>query len=123
MNKIKLLLILSICLTAKAVQAQQPEEKTVKPLPAALTKSPAADKASAQPVAKQMPSDAVPAVPSPSNTTVITEDMKGVEIKTGDKKGQEVKNMDRLKTSTIETGKKNEPAPKPKPVAMVAPEG
>lgn len=107
---------------ANAVQAQQ-EEKTPKPLPAAATKSPASDKPSAEPVAKQIASDAVPAVPTPTpaNTAAKAEDMKGMEIKPGDQKGQEVKNIDRPKTSTIEPVKKEEPAAKPKPKMVVAP--
>jgi hypothetical protein len=46
--------------------AQQPEEKTVKALPAELTKSPSADsKSAAIPVTKQINADAVVAAPSP----------------------------------------------------------
>jgi hypothetical protein len=67
MKIIKSLLLVSISLgTAIALHAQQPEEKTVKPLPAALTKSPAADLKSAPiPVTNELKADAVPAAPSP----------------------------------------------------------
>ena len=67
MKIFKSLLLVSICLGASAVlHAQQPEEKTVKPLPASLTKSPAADLKSAPvPVTKEIKADAVVAVPSP----------------------------------------------------------
>lgn len=67
MKIIKFLLLVSISLSASiALHAQQPEEKTVKPLPAALTKSPAADSRSAViPVTNEIKADAVLAVPSP----------------------------------------------------------
>jgi hypothetical protein len=67
MKIIKSLLLVSISLgTSIALHAQQPEEKTVKPLPAALTKSPAADLKSAPiPVTQEIKPDGVQTVPSP----------------------------------------------------------
>jgi hypothetical protein len=121
MKILKIITVIALGLgAANAAQAQQ-EEKTPKPLPAALTKSPAADKPSANPAAKQIASDAVPAVPTPTNTAAKAEYMKGVEIKPGDKKGQEVKNNDRPKTSTVEPAKTEQPAAKPKPKVVIAP--
>jgi hypothetical protein len=121
----KLISIIALSLiTANTVYAQQEEKTAIKPLPAALTKSPAADKPSASPVAKQIAPDAVqPATPSPATDAVKAEDMKGTEIKPGDKKGLETKNIDRPKTSTIEPEKKAVPAAKPKPVVAVPVEG
>jgi hypothetical protein len=124
----KLLIIFAIALgTANTVKAQQ-EEKTVKPMPAALTKSPAADKPSASPVAKQIAADDLPATSSPATSTssakaVTAEDMKGNEINTGMKKGMPVINADRPKTSTIEPTKKATPSAKPAPVVATLIEG
>lgn len=121
MKIIKLITVAALILgSANTVQAQQEEKAAPKPLPAALTKSPSADKPSAEPVVKQIASDAVPASPAPANTATKAEDMKGIEIKPGDKKGQEVKNNDRPKTSTIEPAKTEQPAAKPKPKAVIA---
>lgn len=123
MKMLKLITAIALSLAAAHVtQAQQQEEKTVKPLPATAAKPASPDKPSAEPVAKQIATDAVPAVPTPSNTVVKPEDMKGIEINPEDKKGQEVKNIDRPKTSTIEPAKKEEPAAKPKPKVAIAPE-
>jgi hypothetical protein len=67
MKSIKPLLLVSFSLSIVfTVQAQQPEEKTIKPLPAALTKSPATDEKSALiPAPKEIKADAVQAAPSP----------------------------------------------------------
>ncbi len=117
-----------IVAAANTVQAQQEEKTAVKPLPAALTKSPAADKPSASPVAKNIASDAVPATPSPATSpspakAVTADDMKGIEINPGMQKGMPAINADRPKTSTIEPAKKTTPAAKPVPVAAPLIEG
>jgi hypothetical protein len=67
MKIIKSLLAVSISIGASvALQAQQPEEKKVNPLPAALTKSPAADlKSEPVPVTQKIKADAAMATPSP----------------------------------------------------------
>ncbi len=67
MKIIKSLLLISFSLGASiALHAQQQDEKTANPLPAALTKSPAADLKSAPiPVTNELKADAVPAAPSP----------------------------------------------------------
>lgn len=128
MKTSKFLIIVAITLgAANAVHAQQ-EEKTVKPMPEALTKSPAADKPSASPVAKNIASDAVPATPSPATSpspakAVTADDMKGIEINPGMQKGMPAINADRPKTSTIEPAKKTTPAAKPVPVAAPVIEG
>jgi 3-mercaptopyruvate sulfurtransferase SseA len=67
MKNIKPLLLVALSLIVSiALHAQQAEEKTVKPLPAALTKSPSPDSKSAVlPDTKQISADAVVAAPSP----------------------------------------------------------
>jgi hypothetical protein len=67
MKIIKPLLLVTFSIGASiALYAQQPEEKTVKALPAELTKSPSPDSKSAViPATKEIKADAVAAVPSP----------------------------------------------------------
>jgi hypothetical protein len=64
-SKSLLLVSFSLCASV-ALYAQQPEEKTVKALPAALTKSPSPDTKSAViPVTVELKADAVQPAPSP----------------------------------------------------------
>lgn len=127
MKMFKLITVIALSVAAaNTVQAQQEEKTAVKPLPAALTKSPAADKPSAEYAAKQIAADAVPAAPSPSKSpadAAKAEEMKGIEINPGMQKGMPAINADRPKTSTIEPAKKTAPAPKSVPVIAPAIEG
>lgn len=123
MKTIKSLITLTLMLcAATAAQAQQQEEKTVKPMPAATAKPPAADKPSAEPVAKPIAQDVVPVSAKPSSEKVKPEDMKGMELNPGMQKVMPAQNADRPKTSTLGTPKQPEtvqPAAKPKPLVAI----
>lgn len=133
MKSIKPLLLVSFSLSIVfTLQAQQQEEKTIKPLPAALTKSPAGDEKSAIiPAPKEIKADAVQAAPSPltredgtkaketENTTLkaVAVDAKGATSQLTPEQMNTLNGKATLpKQSTLSTGtEKSKPLPLSKP--------